>query len=216
MSYNKSDGTRQYNKEERGGWYCTNPKKHEESHEHHGADEPHEHRAERHDSQPNREPEAKQTRTSKTFTFETMSGKRTDDTHLPTAEEMFKKMGDQKADPMEQLRSEADKRKSITVKSDGKKSGCWGCLKFLIFFWILQMVVTCVSICSDDDDETDDYNVSYDEVIEEVTDEDGDFSIIESAKEEMHNEMEERVEAANEAVEPQDETPAEEFQTEAE
>lgn len=62
MAYIKSDGSDRYNKQERGGWYCTNPKKHEEQETHHAAHEPHEHRAERNDSEPIRQPKARQTR----------------------------------------------------------------------------------------------------------------------------------------------------------
>ena len=59
MSYNKSDNSSNYNKEERGGWYCTNPKKHDEQEMHHGADEPHTHRAERNDAETVRQPESR-------------------------------------------------------------------------------------------------------------------------------------------------------------
>lgn len=62
MSYNKSDESSQYNKDERGGWYCTNPKKHEDSQQHHAADEPHVHRAERNDFEPKRQPQARPVR----------------------------------------------------------------------------------------------------------------------------------------------------------
>lgn len=51
-----------YNKDERGGWYCTNPKKHEESELHHAANEPHEHSAERNDRAPERQPDARLSR----------------------------------------------------------------------------------------------------------------------------------------------------------
>lgn len=62
MSYNKTDGSSQYNKEERGGWYCTNPKRHEENQQHHAADEPHVHHAERNDIEPQRQPQARPVR----------------------------------------------------------------------------------------------------------------------------------------------------------
>ena len=54
MGYNKSDESSKYNKEERGGWYCTNPKKHDEGHQHHATDAPHSHPAERNEQQPDR------------------------------------------------------------------------------------------------------------------------------------------------------------------
>lgn len=54
MGYNKNDDSGQYNKSERGGWYCTNPKKHDEASAHHASGKPHEHKAERNDSQPKR------------------------------------------------------------------------------------------------------------------------------------------------------------------
>lgn len=66
MSYNKSDGSKRYNKEERGGWYCTNPKRHEENQQHHAADEPHVHHAERNDNEPERQPQARQIRQKRT------------------------------------------------------------------------------------------------------------------------------------------------------
>lgn len=62
MAYLKNDGSDRYNKQERGGWYCTNPKKHEDMETHHAAHEPHEHRAERNDAEPVRQPKARQTR----------------------------------------------------------------------------------------------------------------------------------------------------------
>lgn len=52
--YNKSEDSARYNRQERGGWYCTNPKKHDESHQHHPDGQDHAHPAERNDSQPNR------------------------------------------------------------------------------------------------------------------------------------------------------------------
>lgn len=57
--YDKSDGSRAYNKNERGGWYCTNPRKHHDTQLHHGSDEPHNHTAKRNDSQPRRQPESR-------------------------------------------------------------------------------------------------------------------------------------------------------------
>lgn len=66
MEYNKSEDSKRYNKEERGGWYCTNPKKHDEGNMHHGANEPHEHRAERNDQETQRQPEARINRTPPT------------------------------------------------------------------------------------------------------------------------------------------------------
>ena len=62
MSYNKSDESSRYNKEERGGWYCTNPKRHEDNQQHHAANEPHVHHAERNDIEPERQPQARQVR----------------------------------------------------------------------------------------------------------------------------------------------------------
>lgn len=56
MAYDKSSDTGGYNKDERGGWYCTNPKKHEEGNHHHQNNEPHNHRPERNESQPTRQP----------------------------------------------------------------------------------------------------------------------------------------------------------------
>lgn len=54
MAYNQDDGTGRYNKSERGGWYCTNPKKHDDNNAHHAAGHSHDHHAERNDQSPNR------------------------------------------------------------------------------------------------------------------------------------------------------------------
>lgn len=62
MSYDQSYGSNRYNKEERGGWYCTNPKKHDENQQHHATDKPHVHRAERNEQEPMRQPDARQLR----------------------------------------------------------------------------------------------------------------------------------------------------------
>ena len=65
MAYNQSDESNHYNKQERGGWYCTNPKRHDESHQHHAEDDPHEHSAARKEDIPDRQPESKQSRRAK-------------------------------------------------------------------------------------------------------------------------------------------------------
>jgi len=47
MSYDKSDGSSHYNRNERGGWYCTNPKKHDDANQHHDHNQDHDHRPNR-------------------------------------------------------------------------------------------------------------------------------------------------------------------------
>lgn len=148
MPYNKSDGSRQYNKEERGGWYCTNPKKHEENHEHHSADEPHNHRAERNDSFPNREPKARQQR-------------------KPLFEEIFEPKTENPKTSRPSTPKVAIPQFSNDEPKKQKKNGC-GCGCFRVVFWfVIAAIVSkaCGSIFDETDDEynNDSEVIYYDE-----------------------------------------------------
>lgn len=149
MPYDKSEGTRRYNKEERGGWYCTNPKKHDEGLQHHGAEAPHEHRAERNDVDPVRQPEARH-------------GRPIRKPEMPKVEPI------RKPEPKPQPKPEP-KPEPTTVKlpEDGskktpqlQKSGC-GCVAF---FMALPFIFGLIGLCSEmGETDSGDNDYSYDE-----------------------------------------------------
>lgn len=124
MSYDKSDGTGQYNRDERGGWYCTNPKKHDEGHQHHAAEAEHDHRAERHDVDPQRNPEARTSARPKP---------------QPKPEPIFQPKPEPQPEPETVETTEVELTDDTPKKKD-KTGGCCGCLIFFILLWLLSMI----------------------------------------------------------------------------
>ncbi len=147
MPYDKSEGSRRYNKEERGGWYCTNPKKHDEALLHHAVEEPHVHRAERNDVDPVRQPEARRSRPVHTKAEQPK-------VERPKSEQP-KVEQSKMTYPTLSLPEDGNKNPSQL-----KKSGC-GCVAF---FMALPFIFALIGLCSEmGDSETNDNDFTYDE-----------------------------------------------------
>ena len=151
MAYNKSDNSNKYNKEERGGWYCTNPKKHDELEQHHSADEPHVHRAERNDKETVRQPESKAKRT------DSRADNRSD-SHADNATGKPKHR-----DPFD-IPDWSKPQEPAPAKRN--KKSCLGCMIVLFFMPFFTLLI---GLCAVDTDETMEYDetmIEYDETSE--------------------------------------------------
>lgn len=140
MSYDKSDGSRRYNREERGGWYCTNPQKHDEGSKHHAQNEKHDHHAERNDNETHRNEGGSAHYERQPSRNERMNSqpKKNDSTWRPMSTTPPKQ---NKSSSIPSNPEPAKSNSNENLSDKFKNQGCGCIIKIIVYYIILQIVL---------------------------------------------------------------------------